>query len=185
MPAAVTSGKLLSRRNWKHINFSDVSYNSRRNILLPISNTKQDRPCRCKRKTTTANNMLINTCFMLVQSFANQREGFILKWLKGLGWKKFRLIWEELTSKQTVHWEATWYGHFTNNYLSKDKLFVNYYVITLVNWCVNDLVQPVGDVWSYWLIDLICLSIFEWINEWFICLIIHLVRQLSSQPVNK
>jgi len=134
-PAAVICGKLLSRRNWGHVNFSDVSYNSRRNILLPISNTKQDRPCTCTRKNTTANNMLITTCFMLVQRFVSQREGCILKWLKALCWKrKFGLNWEELTSKQTVHWEATWFEHFTNNYLSEDKLlFVNYYVITLVN----------------------------------------------------
>jgi len=90
MPAAVTSGKLLSRRNWGHVNFNDVSYNSRRNILLPISNTKQDRPCTCTRKNTTtnnmliANNMLITTCFMLVHRFVSQRAGCILKWLKAL-----------------------------------------------------------------------------------------------------
>ena len=88
-------------------------------------------------------------------------------------------------SKQTVGWEATRLEHFTNNYLSEDKLFVNYYVITLVNWCVNDLVQPGGDVLIYWLTVLICQSIFEWINEWFICLIIFSVRQLIIQSVNK
>jgi len=36
MPAAVTSGKLLSRRNWGHVNFNDVSYNSRRKFYFPF-----------------------------------------------------------------------------------------------------------------------------------------------------
>jgi hypothetical protein len=84
MAAAVTNRKQLSRRNLEHVNFSDVSYNPRRNSLLPISNTQQERLCTCKRKNATANNLLITTCFMLVQSFASQKEGCTLKLLKAL-----------------------------------------------------------------------------------------------------
>jgi len=40
---------------------------------------------------------------MLVQKFVSQREGCILKRLKALCCKiMFRIVWEELTSKQTV-----------------------------------------------------------------------------------